>query len=218
MSEERRLRLPRSPESRVSRRVMLGAGAAAAGMAAGAAGWALVGRSDGSPGGRPVHQVGVVSVPRVAGRFVSCDVQGRGHASVRSVLRGLSRAVVALPAGVEVTVAVGASLFDHRFGLAKRRPRRLRAMVAFANDALRPEWCHGDVLLQVCASSRAEVAGAVKRLTAVKGLSVRWVMDGFRAENTSTANGRPSTRDLFGFREGVGNPDPGSAAEMGSRV
>lgn len=218
MAEERRLLTTRSAEPRLPRRVVLGAGAAAAGVVAGAAGWVLAQGAGGSSGQRRIHQVGVVSAPRAVGRFVACDVRGRGSASVRSVLRALSRAIVALPTGVEVTVAVGASLFDHRFGLAKRRPRRLRAMTAFANDALQSQWCHGDVLLQVCASSKAEVAQAVERLTAVDGLAVRWAMDGFRAENTTTANGRPSTRDLFGFREGVGNPDSGSAAEMGSRV
>jgi deferrochelatase/peroxidase EfeB len=37
-----------------------------------------------------------------------------------------------------VTVAVGASMFDHRFGLASRRPREMVPMPFLANDRLDP--------------------------------------------------------------------------------
>ena len=113
-------------------------------------------------------------------------------------------------AGVTVTVAVGAGLFDKRPDLAGLRPRRLTAMPSFPNDALDPAWCHGDVLLQVCAERPSTVRVALGRLLRSASAMVRprWSIAGFRPENQVTPSGLATTRNLFGFREGAGNPNP----------
>jgi deferrochelatase/peroxidase EfeB len=122
--------------------------------------------------------------------------------------------------GVSVTVAVGASLFDRRPDLARLRPRRLTAMPSFPNDALDPAWCHGDLLLQVCAERPSAARGTVERL--LRGTSAmvkpRWFTAGFRPENHLTATGMATTRNLFGFREGIGNPEPTDQALMDKLV
>jgi len=41
-----------------------------------------------------------------------------------------------------------------RFGLASRKPKRLRQMDTFVNDNLIETVCDGDLLLQICATSR----------------------------------------------------------------
>ena len=65
-----------------------------------------------------------------------------------------------------MTLSVGASLFDDRYGLAAAKPARLRTMEDFPNDALRREVCDGDLLLQVCADDRDTVTHAVREIDA----------------------------------------------------
>jgi deferrochelatase/peroxidase EfeB len=71
-----------------------------------------------------------------------------------------------VPAGrLTVTVSVGASLFNERFGLAGRKPVRLASMPVFPNDALEPGWCHGDIMLQICADDPDTVHYALREIT-----------------------------------------------------
>lgn len=123
------------------------------------------------------------------------------------------------PDSLTVTVGLGASLFDHRYGLAARRPARLTAMPAFADDALDPARTGGDILVQICAGQRDTVVHAVRELLrAVAGrLAVRWTIDGFQSAQRGPTP-RSSRRNLFAFRDGTANPDVGDAALMNSLV
>ncbi|WP_433172964.1 Dyp-type peroxidase [Actinoallomurus sp. CA-150999] len=210
---------PTSPPASHDRRKLLFGALGVAALTAGCS--AHRGRSL-SPASRAVpHQQGVTTVPSAASSVAAFDVKASRQAGLVAMLQALNRAcsaAVTSPAsGADtVTVGVGASLFDRRFGLERLRPRRLSTMPVFPNDALDPAQCHGDLLIQVCAD-RAENARKVMadlRAAARGGLRTRWQVEGFRGENTLTADGRPSTRDLFGFREGSGNPDVRDQAEM----
>jgi deferrochelatase/peroxidase EfeB len=124
----------------------------------------------------------------------------------RAALAGTLRALTDRLAGATATVAVGAGLFDDRYGLT--RPRRLEAMPAFRADVLDPQWCHGDLLVQVSADDPAELTALFAR--PLPGLRQRWRMEGFHPP----ARAAGEVRNLFGFREGAGNPDAGDAALM----
>jgi len=111
----------------------------------------------------------------------------------------------------EVTVGVGASFFKGREDV---RPEALTVMPSFPNDVLDPAWCHGDLLLQVGAGTAEQARAVADDLVEAAGVESRWRIDGFRAENGVAASGLPSSRNLFGFREGAGNPDPRDGALM----
>ncbi|GGK78015.1 hypothetical protein GCM10012284_09900 [Mangrovihabitans endophyticus] len=147
------------------------------------------------------HQPGVVTAPEDFATLLALDVTDG------SALRRLAARAGLAQRAATVTIAVGASLFDDRFGLAGVRPRGLTAMPEFPNDVLDPAWCHGDLLVQIGATT-ADGADAVAHDLAGDGLRQRWRRDGFRAENARTRAGLPAARNLFGFREGAGNPDP----------
>ncbi|GIF00004.1 Dyp-type peroxidase [Paractinoplanes rishiriensis] len=130
----------------------------------------------------------VVAPVRRAAVLTAYDVIGND-------LRGTLQALEERLAGVAATVGVGASLFDGRFALAK--PRLLTEMPAFRADVLDPQWCHGDLLVQVVGDN----AEGLPRI-AVPGLRRRWSIDGFHPVGHGAG-----VRNLFGFREGDGNPD-----------
>jgi deferrochelatase/peroxidase EfeB len=123
------------------------------------------------------------------------------------------------PDSLTVTIGYGASLFDHRYGLAAKRPPLLRAMPSFALDELEPARTGGDVLLQVCAGQRDTVVHTVRELLrAVAGhLTVRWMIDGFQTANRDTSP-KANNRNLFAFRDGTANPDVTDAKLMDELV
>ncbi|MBB4795593.1 deferrochelatase/peroxidase EfeB [Streptomyces nodosus] len=189
-----------------------------------------------------VHQRSVLAVPRRVTAFAACDVTAADRGELGDLLRTLTARARFLTSGgtpspvgvtgppadsgilggrlppgeVVVTVGVGASLFDNRFGLAARRPRRLTAMPAFPDDDLKPEWCHGDLSVQLHADDVDTVLHALRDLARhTRGaLQIRWRLDGF------TSPPRPSgtPRNLLGFKDGTANPDPADAREMNRLV
>jgi deferrochelatase/peroxidase EfeB len=184
------------------------------------------------------HQAGILQDAQSASAFVSFDVTARNRAELGRLMhqltdraRALTAAAVSANPGIArlpmdtgilgpnpptdnltVTVGVGASLFDHRYGLAGKKPKRLRAMDTFVNDDLDPGQCQGDLLLQLCATSQDVVLNALRDLTRnTRGLmQPRWRINGFRPSPRPAG----AARNLMGFKDGTANPDHTDAAEM----
>ncbi|WP_079060592.1 iron uptake transporter deferrochelatase/peroxidase subunit [Streptomyces bungoensis] len=185
-----------------------------------------------------VHQASVLASPRRSCVFAALDVTAQSRADLAELLRTLTNRARFLTSGgtpspvgitgppadsgilgdrlppgqLAVTVGVGASLFDDRFGLGALRPRKLTAMPSFPDDDLRPEWCHGDLSLQLHADAPDIALHALRDLARHTrgGLQIRWRMDGFT--NPPRPSGTP--RNLMGFKDGIANPDVSSAREM----
>jgi deferrochelatase/peroxidase EfeB len=192
--------------------------------------------SDGTLDSQPFYgprQAGVVTPQPAAALFASFDVLAEDRAGLEKLLRTLTARIAVLtqagpvptldprlppadsgllgpqiyPDNLTMTVAVGASLFDDRFGIAASRPRHLVAMEQFPNDALDPKSCHGDLMLQIC-SNTAEtnihaLRDVIKNLPDL--LALRWKLDGFLPPHTIKRAGKDTVRNLLGFKDGTAN-------------
>jgi deferrochelatase/peroxidase EfeB len=184
------------------------------------------------------HQAGIVTPAQRATALLSFDVTADGRAELADLLRTITSRARFLTTGgtpesagitapptdsgtlgpvvpadrLTVTVGVGASLFDGRYGLADRRPRRLNPMPTFPDDDLDPNWCHGDLSVQFCADGTDTVLHALRDVARHTrgGMQVRWRMDGFVSE--PRPSGTP--RNHMGFMDGTANPDTGDARAM----
>jgi deferrochelatase/peroxidase EfeB len=187
------------------------------------------------------HQAGILTPAPAQATFVALDAIVPERLALQEALQALSARARTLTAGgpyprleiddppadsgvlgpinapdaLTVTIAFGASLFDGRYGLAARRPRRLTQMPNFPNDALEPARSHGDVLVQICATHRDTVVHTVRELLrSVRGaLQQRWAIDGFAGARRGPSP-RNNPRNLFAFRDGTGNPDVNDTALM----
>jgi deferrochelatase/peroxidase EfeB len=123
------------------------------------------------------------------------------------------------PDGLTITIALGASLFDERYGLSGSRPRELIRMPTFATDDLDPAQSHGDLMLQICAHQRDTVTHTLRELLrTVRGaLQARWTLDGFSGADRGPSP-RNNPRNLFAFRDGTANPPTGDGALMDQLV
>jgi deferrochelatase/peroxidase EfeB len=185
-----------------------------------------------------VHQAGILEPPLRRTIVASFDVVADGKDELKDLFTTLTdraralttggappvQGITAPPAdsgilgpsvpggGLTVTVGVGASLFDDRYGLAERKPPALVTMPTFPNDDLDPAQCHGDLSLQLSADDDDILLHALRDIARHTrgGMQVRWRMNGF------TSPPRPSgtQRNLMGFKDGIANPDTANAAEM----
>ncbi|EGD56248.1 hypothetical protein SCNU_05321 [Gordonia neofelifaecis NRRL B-59395] len=114
--------------------------------------------------------------------------------------------------GLTVTVAVGSSLFDDRFGLANRRPASLTPMRVFRNDRPESAWTGGDLLIQICANHADTVHRAVREILRAtrENMQILWRIRGFGSP--PRPEGTP--RNLMGFKDGTGNPQGADAQSL----
>ena len=122
-----------------------------------------------------------------------------------------------VPDGLTVTVGVGSTLFDDRYGLAPRWPARLTPMRAFPDDNLDPAQVGGDLVLQLSAGNADTVVYALRDIARHTrgGIQALWRIDGF------TSPARPSgtvPRNMLGFMDGIANPDTSDRAQMNRLV
>jgi deferrochelatase/peroxidase EfeB len=193
----------------------------------------------------PFHgarQAGVTTPPQVRAATLALDVEVTKRADFVELLHTITTKARFLTAGgtpadpgisappedsgvlgpivppdhLTVTLGVGASLFDPRFGLAARKPAGLTQMPTFPDDHLDAAQCHGDLSLQVCADNTDAVGHAVREIArATRGaVSVKWRVDGFKSP--PRPSGTP--RNLLGFKDGTSNLEASDDALMNRMV
>jgi deferrochelatase/peroxidase EfeB len=183
------------------------------------------------------HQAGVTTPAQAAATFVSFNVVAPDRAALGELFQTLTDRIRSLTAGgpppatdvaatpadsdtlgpdipadgLTVTVGVGSSLFDGRYGLGARKPARLTPMPVFPDDNLVGSTeLHGDLSLQICADSRDTVMHALRDIAkhTRSGMQASWKIDGFHA--APRPSGTP--RNQLGFKDGIANPDTTSSA------
>lgn len=194
------------------------------------------------------HQAGIVTTRPAAGMVVAFDVLASDREDLERLFRTLDERIrflmtggpveqidpklppvdsgilgpVVTPDNLTITVSVGESLFDERFGLADVKPKRLSRMVGFPNDALDADQCHGDLSVQFCANTPDSNIHALRDI--VKNLPdllfVRWKQEGSVPAQAPTKPGEPeqSARNFLGFRDGSANPDSNDNRLMNALV
>jgi deferrochelatase/peroxidase EfeB len=118
------------------------------------------------------------------------------------------------PDGLTVTIGFGSSLFDRRYGLARRRPAGLKPMTVFPDDQIDPAQTHGDLLLQLCANTEETLLNGLRALMrdTRSSLAIRWKVEGFLPNPTREPG---ASRNLLGFKDGTANPDTSDPELMG---
>lgn len=194
------------------------------------------------------HQAGIVTPRPAAGMVVAFDVLASDREDLERLFRTLDERIrflmtggpveqvdpklppvdsgilgpVVTPDNLTITVSVGESLFDERFGLTDVKPTRLSRMVGFPNDALDADQCHGDLSVQFCANTPDSNIHALRDI--VKNLPdllfVRWKQEGSVPAQAPTKPGEPeqSARNFLGFRDGSANPDSNDNRLMNALV
>ena len=189
------------------------------------------------------HQAGILAKPQRQTIVLSFNVTADGRGELTDLLRTITDRARFLTAGgippqagiggppsdsgmlgptvvadgLTVTVGVGSTLFDDRYGLAAGKPAGLIPMTAFPNDDLDPAQCGGDLSLQLSAGSQDTVLHALRDIARYTrgAMQVQWRIDGF-ASPARPAGTTP--RNLQGFMDGIANPDTRSDREMNSLV
>ncbi len=193
-----------------------------------------------------VHQSGVTTPQPAAALVASFDVVAEDRPALERLFRTLTERIAFLmqggkastldprypppdsgllgptvfPDNLTVTVALGASLFDARYGLQKLRPSQLVTMEEFPNDALEAQACHGDLVLQFCSNTAETNLHALRDILRRTPdlLALRWKIDGFLPPHTIKKLGKETVRNLLGFKDGTANLDAGDQPLMNTIV
>lgn len=192
---------------------------------------------------RRARQAGILEPVRSAGIVASFSATVPDAAALASVMQDLSSEVERLMEGGQpesldpirpptdsgvlgdgfaghgtaITVCVGASLFDERFGLGSLRPSELIEMPRFFNDRLvEPARSHGDIAVVITAESQQAAVHALHQVVRVteRRLQLAWVQEGFNQLLDPEPGQVAPSRNLMGFRDGTSNLDTADADEM----
>ncbi|WP_333850169.1 iron uptake transporter deferrochelatase/peroxidase subunit [Leclercia sp.] len=193
------------------------------------------------------HQAGILTPQQASMMLVAFDVLASDKSELERLFRLLTQRIAFLTTGgpapdtpnprlppmdsgilgafiapdnLTMTVSLGASLFDDRFGLAPQKPKSLQKMVRFPNDSLDAALCHGDVLIQICANTQDTVIHALRDLIKHTPdlLSVRWKREGFISDHAARSKGKETPVNLLGFKDGTANPNSQDTPLMDSVV
>ncbi len=192
------------------------------------------------------HQAGVTTPVQAAGLVVAFDVLAATREDLERLFQTLTERIAFLMSGgtpkpldpkfppsdsgvlgpiivpddLTITLAVGSSLFDDRFGLGRMMPAHLQVMRGFPNDALDLDACHGDLLLQFGSNTPQANVHALRDILKHTPdlLTLRWKIDGFLPTASNITGKKETTRNLLGFKDGTANPDPQQPALMDSLV
>jgi deferrochelatase/peroxidase EfeB len=105
-----------------------------------------------------------------------------------------------------ITLGYGPALFDHRFGLAGRKPAELAQLPPLPNENLDPASSGGDLCVQACSDDPLVAFHAVRNLARL-GMGVvehNWMELGF-GKTSSTDTTQATPRNLLGFKDGTRN-------------
>jgi deferrochelatase/peroxidase EfeB len=189
------------------------------------------------------HQAGILTTPQAAGSFVSFNVIAKDKDDLQAMFKTLTERArfltaggtppelgvasppsdsailgpVVVPDGLTITLGVGPTLFDDRYGLAALKPAKLTKMPAFPNDNMvNSTEMHGDLSLQICADTKDTVMHALRDIAkhTRQWLQVNWKADGFQSPSRPDGAGR----NQLGFKDGIANPDVASATETSALI
>jgi deferrochelatase/peroxidase EfeB len=184
------------------------------------------------------HQAGIATPPQDRLHFVAFDVTTTERSELRALLAewtdmarqltagndvGATGAVDGRPtappedtgeahdlpaAGLTLTLGLGPSLFDDRFGLAAQRPPALADLPHFAGEDLDPTISNGDLAIQACAYDEQVALHAVRQLARAGAgvVNTRWAQLGY-ARTTGVGDDAATPRNLMGFKDGTNNLD-----------
>jgi deferrochelatase/peroxidase EfeB len=179
------------------------------------------------------HQAGIATAAQDRLAFGSLNiVDGTSRADLRDLLRDWTQATARMTRGalvgevteplappldtgeavgspvsrLTITLGYGPALFDHRFGLAGRKPAELAQLPPLPNENLDPASSGGDLCVQACSDDPLVAFHAVRNLARL-GMGVvehNWMELGF-GKTSSTDTTQATPRNLLGFKDGTRN-------------
>ncbi len=181
-----------------------------------------------------LHQAGIETLPQRYSMFMAFDMAAgttatdlqvllaRWSASIAQLMAGQTigqvepartdavagdtgEALDLGPSGLTVTLGLGPDLFDARFGLAAKRPPKLRALPTLPSDQLAAATTGGELGLQACADDPQVAYHAIRDLARMaRGTATtRWTVMGFGRASAGPHQKTP--RNLMGFKDGTRN-------------